>query len=608
MARIVAPSEATGPNNGRVGLCRSGLVIDGAIVPLLAGAVHYFRLDPGNWRACLEAVKQAGCRLVDLYVPWNEHEVAPGKLDFGLADPRHDVGGFLDLVQELGLYAILRPGPHVNAELSNFGIPERVVWDPACQARGPSGSPVVLPVVPRMFPVPSYASDAYHDEVRRYFGLLGAELASRIYPRGPIVLLQIDNEGALFFRDGAYDQDYHPDALRAYRDYLRERYGTIDALREVYRGPLRQAPGDDGEAALSFTNILPPDRFRATARDELAYYLDWAAFQEHLLATSLGRFARALDAAGLGGIPTAHNFPLADNTTPLNAARVGEVVDFVGHDFYHRASGEARTRIAARASASAQRAEVLDVPAFACEVGAGYPAYFPRLSERDSMFTVLTALAYGVRGFNIYMAIQRDRWIGAPYDERGRARPFASFWERLLAAFERTRFHELSRATPVRLLVPRVERRLARVMHALGPATAALMTVMGQGPRESCFEDELGEGYPLALQADDFGRAFEQALSLRGVPYAVVGGEDRDVAFAGARWVICATTGGFADALAERLAQAAAAGTRITLGPRPRKWDGQLQSLDGDRLAGVAVEEVASSGIAEADAAVGRAI
>ena len=43
----------------------------------------------------------------------------------------------------------------------------------------------------------------------RYFHALGPSLSPLLYPAGPIVLLQVDNEGALYFRDGAYDQDYH---------------------------------------------------------------------------------------------------------------------------------------------------------------------------------------------------------------------------------------------------------------------------------------------------------------------------------------------------------------------------------------------------------------
>jgi beta-galactosidase len=240
-------------------------------------------------------------------------------------------------------------------------------------------------------------------------------------------------------------------------------------------------------------------------------------------------------------------------------------------------------------------------------MGAGFPPYFPPLSERDSEFTLLSALAYGLRGFNVYMAVERDRWIGAPVDRHGRPRPFAERWRKLCAALDEVGFERLRRHVPVRLVVPRIERRLARVMHAFGPATGALFSVMGQGARESCIEDDLGLGYPLAIEADTFVRSFEQALDARGVPYAHASGEDRDILVAGASWILCATSGAFADSLAVELAAAAAAGTRVTLGPRPRRFDGAMRALGAvDPLAGVEVLERADP--ATADAAVARAL
>ena len=46
------------------------------------------------------------------------------------------------------------------------------------------------------------------------------------------------------------------------------------------------------------------------------------------------------------------------------------------------------------------------------------------------------------------MAVERDRWIGAPVDTRGRLRPSAEFWQRLNAALEKVRFSELERRAP----------------------------------------------------------------------------------------------------------------------------------------------------------------
>ena len=313
---------------------------------------------------------------------------------------------------------------------------------------------------------------------------------------------------------------------------------------------------------------MPPSRFDARTPADLARHLDWSEFHEHLLETAFERFGQALSSAGIDGLPTTHNLPPGQEATPLNAARVTRSVDLVGLDYYQVAGPESRAIVARRTTELAVRTESLGLPAFACEMGAGFPPFFPPILERDSAFIALAALAYGLRGFNVYMAVERDRWIGAPIDPHGRPRPFAAFWRKLSAALTRTSFFTLTRRAPVRILTPRSERRLTRVMHAFGPITGAFFSVIGKGARESVSEQDLGLGYPLGIASDSFARTFEAAVEARGVPFACVGGEDRDVSLEGARWIVCATSGGLNPALFRRLEEKAAEGVRITLGPR----------------------------------------
>ena len=236
--------------------------------------------------------------------------------------------------------------------------------------------------------------------------------------------------------------------------------------------------------------------------------------------------------------------PPGQGATPLAPPASPARSDLVGLDYYQVATPESRTIIARRTTELAVRTEGLGLPAFACELGAGFPPFFPPISERDSAFVALAALAYGLRGFNVYMAVERDRWIGAPIDPHGRPRPFAAFWRKLSAALTRTSFFTLTRRAPVRILTPRTERRLARVMHAFGPITGAFFSVAGKGARESVSEEDLGLGYPLGIASDSFARTFEAALEARGVPFACIGGEDRDVSLDGAQWIVCPTSGG----------------------------------------------------------------
>jgi beta-galactosidase len=291
---------------------------------------------------------------------------------------------------------------------------------------------------------------------------------------------------------------------------------------------------------------------------------------------------------------------------------MGGAVDLVGLDYYNRANPESRAMIMRRTTELAVRTEALGQPAFACEMGAGFPPFFPPLDEKDSAFTVLAALAYGLRGFNAYMTVERDRWIGAPIDPHGRPRPFADFWRRLNAAFERSRFHLLKRRVPVRILTPRNERRIARVTHAFGPITGAFFSVSGAGPRDACVEDDLGFGGPPAIEVDTFVRAVEASLEALGVPFAHVGGEDKQDALESARWIVCATSGGLSPALFEHLVTAKERGAAVTLGPRLPELGGARRVLqrpfDLDRLAAGSVPLALTADPREIDLAVTEAV
>lgn len=566
----------------------------GEVVPLWAGAMHYWRHSPDHWSSCLDAMKAMGLRIVDVYVPWGVHEITQGKFDFGQQYARLDVARFIELAGKKGLYVIARPGPHINAELTFFGLPERVVWDRDCQARTPRDNPVILPIVPQAFPVPSYASDAFHDETALWFDACGKVLSPLLYPNGPIVLMQIDNEGALYFRDGPYDQDYHPDAIRLFRNFLRDKYSSVKSLRDAW-----------GEPAVTFATVSPPNRFDAKVAGELVRHLDWMEFHEHLLAHAMGRFGQALENAGLGTVPTLHNFPLGEAATPLNPARFGEHVDLVGLDYYHPANPQHHMTILRRTGELATRSAGLGVPPYGAEVGAGFPPFFPPLDEKDSLYALMCALAYGLRGFNLYMAVDRDRWVGAPIDDKGMPRRLADDYHALIRVLDEVEFATLRRNVPVRLVVPRALRRLSRATHAFGPVTPAVFNIAGAGPLESCLEDDFGLGEVVPIVGESYVRAFERALLARGVPFAYAGGESLDASMKDAKWVVCTTAGGLKRDVLTQLRAARERGIAVTIGPRVPSRDGSMREMDTPHDAtGLEVEGLEDP--ARADAVVAR--
>ena len=98
----------------------SSLLVDGKRIWLVSGSVHYFRVPSGLWRDRLLKAKRAGLNCISTYVPWNYHEPVEGQWDM---EGDRDVGEFIRLAGELGLYVILRPGPYICGEWDFGGLP-----------------------------------------------------------------------------------------------------------------------------------------------------------------------------------------------------------------------------------------------------------------------------------------------------------------------------------------------------------------------------------------------------------------------------------------------------------------------------------------------------
>src|SRR5215204_5290661 len=115
----------------RVEVGQNGLLIDGGEVPVYSGAMHYWRLERDVWPKILDRVQALGFGMLETYIPWSVHETSPGVFDWGEVDAPKDVEAFMRLCEERNMWLLVRPGPQVNAELTDFGYPEWVLLDPA---------------------------------------------------------------------------------------------------------------------------------------------------------------------------------------------------------------------------------------------------------------------------------------------------------------------------------------------------------------------------------------------------------------------------------------------------------------------------------------------
>ncbi len=505
-------------------------------MPLFGAAMHYWRTPRALWRRALDELAGLGVTVVESYVPWSVHERAAGTYDWR---GDRDLGAWLDEVHAAGLVAALRPGPHINAELTCFGFPDRIVRDPDIQARAAHGGPVWLPAPPRAFPVPSYASARFHDEVAGWFRAVGEVVAPRQWPDGPVVALQVDNEPQMFFRSGAFDHDYHPDALAAWR----------------------AASGDDDDAPRAWS----PENAATCAR--------WVRWKDEHLADALTRFGAALDRAGLDGLARFGNLPPGEpwfTDLPRLERAVGGPV---GIDVYAGAGALAKVRRRALHLVGST-AHLPLVP----ELGCGFVPYAPPFSDDDQRAVTLALLAGGVRGFSFYMGVTRDRWMGGILDEEARPRPTARWVGRLLAALAELDWTALRRRTRVALVLSRADARHGLASSVLDPLPPIVGELMGLGAGGSA---ELARDPAAALHRRWFDAA-ARALDLAQVPYAIVdegAGLDRFLAHDA---IVVPTLHRVDRALWKRLGEAAAAKRVVVIGPQTPSFDEWGEPLGDD--------------------------
>jgi beta-galactosidase len=499
------------------------LIVDGRPVPVYTGAMHYWRVPVAGWRACLSAMHDLGLTAVETYVPWRVHE--PEKGERAWTDER-DLARFLGEARAAGLYVVLRPGPHVNAELTSFGMPDWLLADPECQARTARGTPAWLPAVPRAFPIPSYASTTFRGHVRQWL----AQVAELVTPfiGDPVVAVGVDNQAQLVFRTGTFDLDYHPDALAWWRD----------------------ASG----------HVEPP---RAWLADDAARCVRWLQFKEEYVARALGDFAAMLDGVGLGGLARFHSMP-PGHFGHYDRRRIqGAVGGPVGIDAYTPRAQfpELRRRVAALVGNADPLPLVL-------ETGIGFPASLPPLDEHDDATRerdhLLTLLAAGARGFNLFMAVERDRYYGAAIDAQGRVEAHAAWLRPLIAALVEVDWPALRRDAQLALVHARADARFGFATNVLDPLTPMVAELLALGPGGAA---ELGSDAG-AIAARRWQDALAAALEQARVPYAIVdetAGEDE---LAGYRAVIVPTFERCDSALWQRLhALAESRRTVVVIGP-----------------------------------------
>jgi hypothetical protein len=372
-------------------------------VPLLSGEVHFWRLDPADWDATLRAIAAEGIPIVSTYLSWRRHAPEPDAPFTWRHDERLDVRRFLRLCAAHGLLVQLKPGPWICAEEPNGGYPDWLLADKELLALDASDRPLLGYNPPFLHTVPCYLHPRYLEHARRWIRLVHDEVREFLHPRGPVALIQLDNEPSHCFRDGMYEADYHPACLRAFAEW------SGDTSVEPPRAP--EAGVEPGS-----------ERWRREHQ--------WIRFREWLLAEHVRLLRDAHVEAGATGVAFTVNYnshlidgvPQSQRSIRLSTGALG------GMDHYYEPPLTTGDLVAlARATAFATAAG--EAITWSPEIQAGIwrspgerPAY-PDPDAAEQGLYYAAALAFGLQGLNFYMLVNRENWELAPLEPGGAATP-----------------------------------------------------------------------------------------------------------------------------------------------------------------------------------------
>jgi beta-galactosidase len=158
-------------------------MLDGKPYQIISGEMHPARIPKEYWRQRIQMAKAMGCNTIAAYVFWNYHEQVEGQFDF--TSENRNIAEFIKMVQDEGMWVLLRPGPYVCAEWDFGGLPPYLLKIPDIKVRC---------MDPR-----------YMAAVERYVGALSAQVKPLLVKNGgPILLVQVENEYGSYANDREY--------------------------------------------------------------------------------------------------------------------------------------------------------------------------------------------------------------------------------------------------------------------------------------------------------------------------------------------------------------------------------------------------------------------
>jgi len=427
-----------GGGRSPVEVSRNGFIVDGKLFPVYSGSLHYWCHEYELWPVLFDQLSRMGLNTVCTSVPWKVHEIERGEFDFGSRERRKDLAHFIDLAEKKGFKVLVRPGPRFGGEAACSSLPWRLLYDIQIAARTSEDTLQIHHMLDGQFPVPSCFSEKFYEETALYYDTLMPILAGRLHTSGgPIIGVQADS-GLSYFHHMRYPYtlDYHPGALALYRERLSGKYASLEELNRAY-----------GTHYSSFEMVEPPRRFRAEMMDNLPAYLDWIEFREWGITWSLQRIARMMAERGVVGVPVFCCIPEhfcapsvivdTESTEEIDLAAICS--DSTSTDY-------TLERKLCRAAAG------MSAYPFRPEYNTGYALSNRKIYQppENIYLAGLAALMHGMKGWNIRMAVEQDRWTGSPIRRDGRLRKqLYGIYRKIYRFLRESRFHEFSNSAQI---------------------------------------------------------------------------------------------------------------------------------------------------------------
>jgi len=194
-------------------------LIDGQPTMLVAGEMHFGRVQPEDWDMRIKQAKAMGLNTISFYLFWNQVETKEGKFNFtGMTDVRR----VIKLCQQNGMWVVLRPGPYCCAEIEYGGIPWWTLKYPDVKVRT--------------------ADARWLEWCRKYLAQVHKQVGDLdVSKGGPLLMVQVENEYGI---TGPTNNDYIAALTKIFKEVgFNGLLFTCEPTTSIWSDPGLRVPG-----------------------------------------------------------------------------------------------------------------------------------------------------------------------------------------------------------------------------------------------------------------------------------------------------------------------------------------------------------------------------